>query len=155
MRSLGANDLIIDTYLLDHNRRRLCVCFYSFRVDHRDALDGREPELSVTTFPSGRIAAAAALARHHAVCSAVSNRRDRGNRSVGKLVELFFANVKDAFAATQPQVVSAVFQNAVDNIVKQAIARRVGGKLVRLSGDSNHRHSCQSRACRPNLHRVR
>ena len=90
MRSLGGNRFIVDTYLLDHNGRRVRICFYSFRVDHRDTLDGREPKLSVTTSPSGRIAAAATLARHHAVCSTVSNRRDRGNRSVGKLVELFF-----------------------------------------------------------------
>ncbi len=106
------------------------IRFHSLWVNRRDALDGWEPKRSVTTSPSSRIAATTTLARHHAVCRTVSNRCDRGNHSFGKLIELFLTNVKDAFAATQPKVVLTVFQNAVDNIIKQTIAGGVCRKLA-------------------------
>ncbi len=78
----------------------------------------------------GRITVTPTLARHHAVRGAVSNGRDRGNPTAGKIVELLFANVKDALAATQPQVLLAIFQNSINEVIKQAIAGGVNECLV-------------------------
>src|SRR5688572_14568251 len=97
------------------------IRFHSLGVNRRDSSDGSEPKLSVTASPPGWIAAAGTLARHHSVCGAVRNGCDRGNRSEGKLIELFFTNAKDTFAAAQPQVVLAIFQDSVNNIIKQAV----------------------------------
>ena len=56
-------------------------------------------------------------------------------------------DLKDAFAATQPQVFLVVFKNPVYDIVKQAIARGVSGELSVL-------HAIQATAISANPQRA-
>src|SRR5205823_3301528 len=66
--------LAVNPELLDDRRRRLLVRREALRVYRRHALDGREPEPPPAVAPSRRVAAAAALARRHAVGRPVDDR---------------------------------------------------------------------------------
>src|SRR5829696_4908716 len=77
--------LAVDAHLLDDGGRRLRVGGHVLGVDGRDALDGREPEAPRVVAPRRGVAAAAALARAHAVGRPVDDRVECARAPGGEL----------------------------------------------------------------------
>ena len=76
------------------------------------------------------MAATAAFRDLHSVGGTVGNRADRSNPAGSEPVEVFQADLEDTPVAAQPEVVLAVFENLINDVMEQPVLCGERGELT-------------------------
>ena len=106
---------------LEHDGRRHAVHGHVARVDHDEALHGREIEAAVARAPARWLEVAVALRGRHAVGGAVRDDRHRSRAAPDELQQVGLARVEDPLVRRHPQPPVPVVEDLVDHVVEQAV----------------------------------
>src|SRR5215510_10432785 len=115
----------INNDLLDMNRWRQLVGRLRLRVDHHQPSDGRKPQFAFACPPPCGLRSAHALARFHPIRRRERDRTDRACPPCGHLIQLPFADMKDALAAAHPEPSPIILEDSVEGVVKETLTRGV------------------------------
>src|SRR5437899_5532727 len=102
------------------------------RINNRDTFDGRKPELAIPRFAACRLKSARTLQRRQAIRFAVGFTLDAGALSIGKFGQFRLIDAEHASKGGEPEKSPAIIENAVDDVVHEAIARCASNEPVVL-----------------------
>src|SRR5438046_717235 len=90
------------------------------RIDNHQTICGGEPESAIARAPGGRLHTRTAFKME--LAGSKRNASQIACLTIDKILQLFFADSKNAFARSHPKIGAVVPQNAVDAIVIEAVA---------------------------------